>query len=121
MSVTQAWEQYQKIVEDSTTIPLPAELEEIWQGCGGSEGTSGAAVKAFAQWNVLSGELRGPVLTDGRTNDHRSPFSLEELPEGCLYLADLGFFGIERLCLLARGKKKKRYFATSCTKLSFWS
>jgi hypothetical protein len=100
------------IVEDSTTITLPAELGETWQGCGGSVGTSEAAVKAFVQWDVLSGELAGPVLTDGRTNDHRSPFSLDDLPEGCLYLADLGFFGIERLCLIARGKKKKRYFVT---------
>jgi hypothetical protein len=100
------------IVEDSTSIQLPAELEEEWQGCGGSEGTSEATVKAFVQWNVLIGELLGPRLTDGCVNDHRSPFEEEELPEGCLYLADLGFFGIERLCRIARGKKKKRFFVT---------
>jgi len=62
------------IVEDSTIIPLPPELANIWRGCGGSGQTSQAAVKAFTQWNVLTGVLSGPVLTDGRVNDHTSPF-----------------------------------------------
>ena len=100
------------IVEDSTSILLPAELADIWQGCGGNEAMSEAMVKAFVQWNVLTGELLGTRLTDGRMNDHKSPFEEEELPEGSLYIADLGFFGIERLCTIARGKKKKRYFVT---------
>ncbi len=73
---------------------------------------SGSTVKAFVQWDVLSGELFGPELTDGRVNDHKSPFEIEGLPPGSLYLADLGFFGIARLCAIARGKKGKRYFAT---------
>src|SRR6266516_1825824 len=38
------------IVEDSSTVTLPAELAEIWRGCGGSEGTSEAAVKLFVRW-----------------------------------------------------------------------
>src|SRR2546421_9520157 len=37
------------IVEDSTSILLPAELSDIWQGCGGKEGMSGATVKAFVR------------------------------------------------------------------------
>jgi len=36
-------------------------------------------------------ELIGPRLSNGRTNDHKSPFEIEELPEGSLYIADLGF------------------------------
>lgn len=100
------------IVEDSTSVVLPAELADIWKGCGGSEGTSGAMVKAFVRWDVLNGEISGPCLTDGRTNDHKSPFGVEELPEGSLYLADLGFFAIERLCQIARKKRGKRYFVS---------
>ncbi len=100
------------IVEDRTSIRFPAELAEVWRGCGGKEGMSGAVVKAFVRWNVLTGEVSGPALTDGRTNDHKSPLEVEELPEGSLYLADLGFFGIERLCLIARQKKRKRYFVS---------
>ncbi len=100
------------IVEDSTSITLPAELTEIWQGCGEEGSTSSAAVKAFVRWNVLNGELQGPRLTNGRLNDHRSPFEIEELPEYSLYIADLGFFAIDRLCHIARDKKEKRYFVT---------
>ena len=103
------------IVEDSTSVTLLAELAEIWRGCGKEGSTSSAAVKAFVQWNVLSGELHGPRLTNGRLNDHKSPFGIEELPENSLYIADLGFFAIDRLCHIARDKRDKggkRYFAT---------
>lgn len=100
------------LVEDSTSITLPAELAEIWQGCGEEGNTSSSAVKAFIRWNVGNGELLGPRLTNGRMNDHKSPFEIEELPEGSVYIADLGFFAIERLCRIARGKKGKRYFVT---------
>jgi len=64
------------------------------------------------------GELLGPQLTDGLTNDHKTPFDIDELPEGSLYLADIGFFAIQRLCNIARckdkqnGKRGKRYFVS---------
>ena len=74
------------IVEDSTIITLPPELENIWQGCGGDG--SAAAVKAFICWNVLTGELLGPRLSNGRTNDHKTPFEIDELPAEALYIAD---------------------------------
>ncbi len=100
------------IVEDSSIINLPTELAAIWRGCGGGAAMSEAAVKLFVRWDVLSGQVQGPRLTDGRTNDHQSPFSEQELPAGSLYLADLGFFGIKRLQEIARGKQGKRYFVT---------
>lgn len=100
------------IVEDSSIITLPDELAGQWKGCGGKEAASTAALKLFTQWNVLTGELSGPHLGDGRTNDHNSPFALEDLPAGSLYLADLGFFAIERLCTIARLKGGKRYWIT---------
>jgi hypothetical protein len=100
------------IVEDSTSITLPAELAEVWRGCGKLESISSAAVKVFICWNVLNGELIGPRLSDGRMNDHKSPFGVEELPEWSLYIADLGFFAIERFCRIARDKNGKRYFVS---------
>ena len=100
------------IVEDSTSITLPTELAGVWLGCGGKERASKAAIKAFVQWNVLNGELHGPRFSDGRMNDHKSPFSIEELPAWSLYIADLGFFAIERFCRIARGKNGKRYFVS---------
>jgi hypothetical protein len=91
------------VVEDSSTITLPAALAQQWQGCGGSEGSSPAAVKLFVRWDVLRGGLEGPSLTAGRHSDKRSPFAIEELPAGCVYLADLGFYSGRRLARLGGG------------------
>jgi hypothetical protein len=99
------------IVEDSSQVGLPAELETIWRGCGKSQKADAAAVKLFVRWDVLAGTLDGPRLTDGRHTDTRSPFNGDELPAGGLYLADLGFFSLERLVHLARRRPDgKRFF-----------
>src|SRR5438477_12323890 len=92
------------ILEDSTSITLPPQLAEVWRGCGGSSGASEAAIKLFVRWDVLRGVLDGPGLEQGRRNDKRSPLALEDLPAGCLYVADLGFFGVQRLTSIAAGK-----------------
>src|SRR5258708_23431495 len=91
------------ILEDSSSITLPPELAAVWRGCGGSAGASPAALKLFVRWDVLRGELQGPGLEQGRRNDQRGSFAVEDLPDGCLYVADLGFFGVQRLTALAAG------------------
>lgn len=101
------------IVEDSTSIGLPSGLAEVWRGCGGSTGMSEAAIKLFVRWDVLSGWLEGPGLADGRCSDQRGPFAVETLPTGGLYVADLGFFGVQRLTrLVGRGREGRRYFVS---------
>lgn len=104
------------ILEDSSTITLPAKLAEVWRGCGGSTGTSEAAIKLFVRWDVLRGEIEGPGLEQGRRNDKRGPLALSDLPNGSLYVADLGFFGVERLSTIAHGEPGqtgvKRYFVS---------
>ncbi len=107
------------ILEDSSSITLPSDLAEVWRGCGGSAGASPAAIKLFVRWDVLGGTLEGPGLAQGRCNDHRGPFAVEDLPDGCLYVADLGFFGVERLAQVARGPqvgtaggRGKRFFVS---------
>ncbi len=103
------------IVEDSSAISLPAELAERWRGCGGSAGSSQAMLKFFVRWNVLTGDLRGPLLTAGRHADGKSPFNEEEVPAGGLYLADLGFFGLWRLQQLSQRRAgHKRYYLLGC-------
>jgi len=100
-------------VEDSSSILLPEQLAKVWRGCGGSQGTSNAALKLFARWDVLNGKLDGPLLTDGRHSDKRSPLPVEDLPTGSLEIADLGFWGVARLCEIARpgqGRHTRRYF-----------
>jgi hypothetical protein len=99
------------IVEDSSSVMLPAALAAVWRGCGGKRGTSEAMVKLFVRWDVLTGQLEGPRLTQGRQPDTRSPFNEDDLPAGGLYLADLGFFSQPQLCRLARRHGgDKRFF-----------
>lgn len=101
------------IIEDSSTIVLPDDLAELWRGCGGGEAMSKAAVKLFVRWDVLTGQLYGPLLAEARCNDHSSPFAVDELPAGSLYLADLGFFGLLRLKRLSEAEAgAKRFFVS---------
>jgi len=105
------------IVEDSSILVLPEELAQVWRGCGGSAGMSAAALKLFVRWDVLRGKLEGPALEQGRRNDKRGPLAVEDLPDGCLYVADLGFFGVQRLTQVAgreagRRGRRKRYFVS---------
>jgi hypothetical protein len=93
------------ILEDSSSITLPPKLAEVWRGCGGGPGASEAAIKLFVRWDVLSGEVHGPGLEQGRRNDKRGPLAVEDLPDGCLYVADLGFFGVQRLSTIAGGER----------------
>src|SRR6266699_3581445 len=92
------------MLEDSSSITLPPTLAEVWRGCGGGPGASEAAIKLFVRWDVLRGELQGPGLEQGRRNDKRGPLPLSDLPDGCLYVADLGFFGVQRLSSIAHGE-----------------
>lgn len=95
------------IVEDSSRIGLPAELAEMWRGTGDNQ----AALKLFVRWNVLSGELHGPLLTDGRQADAKSPFQEQEVPAGGLYLGDQAFFEQGRLWQWhQRREGQRRYY-----------
>jgi hypothetical protein len=87
------------ILEDSSTITLPNALAEIWQGCGGNQDHTAAAVKVHVRWDLQRGQLWGPTLSDGRRSDHASPFNerQEQVPAGSLSIEDLGYFGLRRL------------------------
>lgn len=101
------------MVEDSSSIQLPTELAAVWQGCGGSTGASLSTIKLFVRWDVLNGVLWGPALTEGRRNDHRSPFASLDLPAGALLLRDLGFFSLQDVkALCQRKRREKRYVIT---------
>jgi hypothetical protein len=82
------------IVEDSSSVTLPAALAQVWRGCGGSGSASPSAVKLHTRWDLLSGQLQGPLLSDGRLADTCSPFKTVALLAGCLFLADLGYFDL---------------------------
>ena len=100
-------------LEDSSGVGLPPQLVEVWKGCGGSAGTSQAALKLFARWDVRNGVLQGPVLTDGRHSDKRSPLPLEALKAGSVLIRDLGFWdteSFEQIIGRRQPRGQRRYF-----------
>ena len=85
------------ICEESSTITLPEELAELWQGCGGTQAHTAAAVKVHTRWDLTRGRLWGPKLTAGRTSDRSSPLNEEGMAPGSLSIADQGYFSLARL------------------------
>lgn len=86
---------------DSTTIMLPDALQSVWRGNGGSTpvGTS-AALKVQVLWDLTAGTLRHVGFQDGRANDYTAAVQDVGLPAGALRIADLGYFGLDRLVTL---------------------
>lgn len=90
------------VLEDSSTVSLPDALSQTWRGCGGTTGTSGAAVKLHTRLDLLTGQLQGPVLSDARLPDSHSPLREHEEPEKSLIIADLAYFALPWLQQLDR-------------------
>jgi hypothetical protein len=84
------------VCEDSSTIVLPDELADLWQGCGGNQAHTAAAVKVQTRWDLTRGRLWGPKLSAGRQADRSSPLGTEQLAANSLYIADLGYFSVAR-------------------------
>ncbi len=87
---------------DASTIVLPDGLGPWWPGCGGSSPTNtSASLKIHVRYDLCSGSLRGPLLTDGRTHESTTPLQTAPLPRGSLRLADLGYFCLRVLAAIA--------------------
>lgn len=76
---------------DSTIINLPPELSGEWVGCQGS------AIKISVCWELRRGGLERIALDDGRTHDRKTALVDYPLPEAALWLADLGYYGLDYL------------------------
>ncbi len=91
----------QVIIEDASTIVLPADLAELWQGCGGSSTSSAehtaSALKLHVRLDLKRGQLIGPHLSAGRVHELHGPLSEQPLPAGSLYVADRGYWSLSRL------------------------
>ena len=84
-------------VQDATSISLPPELAEVWQGCGGRPGEGAAALKLQVALDVIGGGLSGPLLRDGRAQDRTSPLRTVPLPANSLRLHDSGYIVLDDL------------------------
>ncbi|MFL5662425.1 MAG: IS4 family transposase [Ktedonobacteraceae bacterium] len=88
------------LIEDGSTITLPAALQGIWRGCGGSG--AAAALKLTVRWDVLRGGLSGPYVQDGRRHETQSPLREQAMAPGSLWIADLGYFALTWLTALVK-------------------
>lgn len=85
-------------VLDCTTIRLPDALAGVWRGCGGRTGRgTQSALKLQVRLDLAGGELDGPVLLAGRTQDKAGVVHSAPLPPDALVVTDLGFWSLERL------------------------
>lgn len=86
------------LVQDSTTVTLPDALADCWRGCGTKTGAGGeAAVKFQVRLDLVSGQLCGLAVEQGRDSDHATPLQTADLRPGQLHLRDLGYFDLEVL------------------------
>lgn len=85
-------------VEDCTSISLPASLSEVFPGCGGAkEGQGAAGIKALLRFEMITGALRSLLWDRQSENDLNLSRRAGAVPRGALYLADLGFWCLDRL------------------------
>jgi Transposase DDE domain len=82
-------------VLDTTTITLPAALADTWAGCGGQAGQGQAALKVALELDLLTGQLRGPLLQPGRVPDRATPLCSAAPAADTLIIRDLGFFTLD--------------------------
>lgn len=81
-------------IHDCSTINLPTELQETWQGVGGD--ASCAALKLDASLELMTGTVDIKLL-HGREADSRSPHAQMCYEPGVLRLQDLGYFNLKRM------------------------
>jgi hypothetical protein len=89
-------------LEDSTSIVLPDALRDCWAGCGNATGQGQAALKLNLRLDLSTGRLANLTLHDGRMHDLQASAPLSAVSRGALYLADLGYFGLERFQALSQ-------------------
>lgn len=77
---------------DSTTLALPAELQDEYAGCGGGKGGGQAALKLQTELDLRSGSLACVEIEAGKCPDAASARQFASRGPGSLRIADLGYF-----------------------------
>jgi hypothetical protein len=89
-------------IQDSSVVDLPEDLTKVWSGCGNGVGTGQAAVKIEVRLDLLSGEMIGPFLEDGRIHDAVSHIQSVPTPARSLRIADLGYWSLDEMDEIAK-------------------
>jgi hypothetical protein len=93
-------EQFSAInLTDSTVISLPESLATDFPGCGGD--AAAASVKIQTVLDLLTGAFQRVWLTPGKAPDQTVREHLDLAQPGSLNLFDLGYWGVDRLRVLA--------------------
>lgn len=96
------------LVEDGSTMNLPAALARIWRGCGGNatkdgrEAAHAARLKITVRYDLLGGRIDGPYLQEGKSHELRSVLAAQPVCAGALWIADLGYWSLKWLRQLSR-------------------
>ena len=98
------------IIQDSTTLKLPAGLAKILPGCGNQHTKKTASVKLQTSYDLLSENFLDLNLTGARRNDQAASSDiLSIIQPGDLVLRDLGYFSIP---VLRQIEMKDAFFLT---------
>src|ERR1700722_11837782 len=81
------------IILDSSSISLPANLKDMYEGFGG--GASEAGLKIQMLLDYVNGQIKDVALKGARKNDQSFKDHLNKIEKGALYLQDLGYFNTE--------------------------
>jgi hypothetical protein len=101
------------LLEDGSTMNLPAGLSRIWRGCGGNAPKDGhqpahaAGLKITVRYDLVAGRLDGPHLQEGKSHELRSVLSAHPVSPGALWIADLGYWSLKWLRAVHR---QRAYF-----------
>ena len=94
------------LIGDASTINLPAELADLFRGCGSGTDASCAALKLQVLWDLKTGRLVDLRIEAGRASDAKSPITSSETQTGSLLVFDLGYFDLARFATLAANDQK---------------
>jgi hypothetical protein len=83
-------------VADCSAVSLPAAVEDVWQGVGGSGNVSRAALKLDTRLELKTGHLHFGLMP-GRHSDSKGPVAEAAYEQGSLRLQDLGYFNLGRM------------------------
>jgi hypothetical protein len=86
-------------IVDSTILPLPEEMQDLYPGCGGHG--PAASLKIQLVFDFLCGNLKQILLQAGRLPDQAYRDYLELVRVGSLTLVDLGYFCLDAFRAIA--------------------